>query len=143
MNSRDKEMVERTKRHVKVESFKAKDGRHIGVCVAAVLDYFGIPNKTYIYTALKGNRKLYENILEENGYVLYKDTRLRGLSVAMGLKRFKYLGYYGGDKIIIIASNKSSAHMLLVTSNGYRIIDTAPRRRLKIEEIIKVRKIIA
>jgi hypothetical protein len=133
------DLIERTNKHVKINRTRMKDGRHIGVCVAAVLDYLGIPIESYGYTSEKGNRKRYLTVLRENGFKLTFDHRLNGLSLAQALKRFNKLGYKGGDRIIILTHNKRSAHLLLVNSSGYRIIDTAPRCRQKVEEMVHIK----
>ena len=134
------DLIERTNKHVKVKRSRSRNGNHVGVCVAAVLDYLGIPIESYQYTAVRGDRKRYLTVLKENGFKLTVDDRLNGLSLAQALKRFNKLGYKGGDRVIILTSNKRSAHLLLVNSSGYRIIDTAPRCRQKVEEMIHIQR---
>ncbi len=133
-------MVERTKKHNKAKHSTTSCGKYVGVCVAAVLDYFGIPIESYGYTSTKTDRKRYMKILEENGFDLVVDNRFNGISVAQALKRFKRLDYKGGDRVVIISRNRSKAHMLLVNASGYRVIDTAPRCRHQVEEMVHVKR---
>jgi hypothetical protein len=140
VSSQERELMERTEKHAKVKRQRFRDGRVIGPCVAAVLDYLGVPNETYIYTSVRGKRKLYEEILEKNGYTLVKDMRVTGKSVSVALRELRKLGYTSTDRVIILSSNKSKAHILLVNGAGQRIIDTAPRVRHKVEELVKVSK---
>jgi len=116
------------------------------VCVSSCLMYFGIRPNKYHYTGTTKNRFAYKQILRRLGY----NVRSRKSEFKIGkfskdmptmteLKsRLRKSNYTDNDKFLVCGFQKGSAHLMVLDGKGDIIVDTAPQKKWRIEDICLV-----
>jgi len=108
--------------HIVTES-----GNFKGVCVSAVLSYFGITPDQYKYTWSKKVGNNYHNILRRFGYsVRSRNSVFSKAKTVSQIKKAikKYADIYDNVSYMVVVKN----HVLLLNSNGQTVVDTSPRK---------------
>lgn len=115
------------------------------VCVSTCLAYFDICPTTYNYTSSNKNRHTYLNVLRRNGYSVrsrkseFKVKPFRSSMTAL-INEIKASKYSASDHFIVCGVQTKKAHLMVVNGNGLVVIDTAPKRRWKVESVYIVEK---
>lgn len=145
------EMISKLQSIVMTKQFKVlndhikTDGGHKTVCVSTCLNFFGVSPDQYKYTSSNGNRKAYENVLRRAGYSVRSrcsEFRIKSNPTMTELKhRMKKSNYKHDDLFIVLGYQSRVAHLMVLNGNGDTVIDTAPNRKWRIEDINIVERV--
>ena len=132
----DGKMIQILANHIKTQQ-----GGFKGICVSAVLSYFGVTPDKYHYTSSNTNKRAYEVILRRFGWNVRSRQSVFKKATTMGkLKKAikEYSDYTTDVNYMVLVKG----HLLLLNSKGETIVDTAPvkidkRRVLDVTAVFK------
>ena len=122
-NTKDGKELEILSNHVTTQG-----GNFKGVCVSALLAYFGIQPNQYKYTWSKKTGNNYTAILRRFGFAVRSRKSVFKKYKTVGAIR-KGIAQYQDYKENVNYVIEVEEHVLLLNSKGETIVDTAPRLR--------------
>jgi len=112
------------------------------VCVSTCLNFLGISADTYKYTSTKTDRMAYKGVMRRKGLsVRSRKSELKvggknGCPTMTTVKSNLRKSDYGrNDLFMVIGYQKTCAHMMILNGEGNTVIDTAPGKKWRIEDV--------
>lgn len=117
------------------------------VCVSTCLNFLGISQETYKYTSTKTDRMAYKGVMRRKGLSVRSRKHELGVGGKKGhptmtqLKSNLRKSDYGRhDYFMVIGYQKKYAHMMILNGLGNVVIDTAPGKKWRIEDVSIIEK---
>lgn len=121
------------------EHIRTKGGNFKGVCVSAVLAFFGIAPDQYKYTWSKKRGNNYDAILRRFGYSVRSRNSAFKKAKTVGQLRSLVRNYDKHEPCVYYMVSVRG-HVLLMDTGGRTVVDTAPRKNDR-RSVVKVRAV--